>query len=686
MAPVFKPSVCPHDCPSTCALEVEKLDDGTVGKIRGAKGNDYTKGVVCAKVAAYRERVHHPERLTTPLKRIGDKGEGTFQPLSWDDALDEIATAFVKATERYGAETVWPYFFAGTMGLVQRDGIDRLRHAMNYSRMKQTICVSTAYAGWLAGVGDMRGVDPREIAHSDVIVIWGGNPVSTQVNVMTHIRQAQKNRDAKVITIDPYRTPTAATSDMHLMLKPGTDGALAVAVMHVLFKENLADRDYLLGYSDNAAGFERHLENKTPEWAAAITGLTVREIIDFATIYGAAKRSFIRVGYGFSRSRNGAANVHAVSALPTVTGAWACKGGGALYTNSGLYKIDQTLIRGLDCLDESVRELDMSRIGDILLGDDKDLSGGPPVTAMIIQNQNPAVVAPEQNKVLQGLARDDLFLAVHEQFMTPTARFADIVLPATTFLEHDDIYKGGGHIYLQIAKKIIDPVGESRSNHDVICALAKRLGADHPGFDMTAWEMIDRTLKDSGLPDGETIYENGGHDCSVSFEDAHFLNGFAHPDGKFRFSPDWKSIGDDCRMMPEFPDHMNNIENSDDQHPFRLITPPARRFLNSTFTEMPSSRKKEGAPKVLVHPEVMGEMNISDGDLLRLGNARGEVVLPARCFDGVQKDVIVVEGIWPNDYFQGGKGINVLIGADAAPPNGGAVFHDASVWLKMEPK
>jgi len=684
MSSVYHASVCPHDCPSTCALEVEKTVDGTVGRIRGSRDNDYTKGVVCAKVAAYRERVHHPDRLQTPLKRVGRKGEGRFIPISWDEALVEVSEELQKKTAEFGAETVWPYFFAGTMGLVQRDGIDRLRHVMGYSGMKQTICVTLGWSGWLAGVGAMRGVDPREIVHSDLIVIWGGNPVSTQVNVMTHISQARKNRGAKVVTIDPYRTPTANVSDMHLMLKPGTDGALACAVMHQLFKQGYADRDYLDQYTDDAKAFECHLEDKTPEWAAKITGLSEQQIIDFADLYGQTKRSFIRVGYGFSRSRNGAANVHAVSALPAVTGAWLNKGGGALYTNSALYPVDQTLICGLDKKNETIRVMDMSRIGSILLGDDTDLCGGPPVTAMIIQNQNPAVVAPEQNKVLKGLARDDLFLCVHEQFMTPTAKYADIVLPATTFLEHDDVYKGGGHVYLQVAKKVIDPIGESRSNHDVISALAKKLGASHPGFDMSAWDMIDVTLKNSGWDGAQENLDQGGQDCSIEFEKAHFLDGFAHPDGKFRFRADWESIGDDYQMMPEFPDHLNNIEITDDDHPFRLITPPARRFLNSTFTEMPSSRKKEGGPHALVHPEIMHAMGLVDGDLVRLGNKRGSVVINAKSFDGLQKDVIVVEGIWPNDYFSEGKGINVLIGADAAPPNGGAVFHDAAIWLKAE--
>ena len=442
----FVPSVCPHDCPSTCALEVERLSPTRIGKVRGAAGNSYTAGVVCAKVARYAERQHHPDRLAHPLRRVGPKGEGigAYQQVSWEAALDEVAEAFERAAARHGRETVWPYFYAGTMGLVQRDGIERLRHAMGYSRMLSTICVALSDSGWLAGVGVKYGVDSREIADSDLIVVWGGNPVATQVNVMTHISRARKQRGAPLVVVDPYRTGTAEVADIHLMPRPGTDGALAAAVMHVLFREGFADRDYLARYTDVPAELEAHLQSRTPEWAEAISGVPAAAIVDFARLYGRTKKSFLRIGYGFSRSRNGAAQLHAVSCLPAVTGAWRERGGGALYSNGGLYRLDKTLIEGLDLLDPKTRLLDQSRIGPILTGDRRDLGDGPPVTALLIQNTNPAVVCPDSNKVRQGFLREDLFTCVHEQFMTDTAKMADIVLPATTFLEQNDIYTAGG--------------------------------------------------------------------------------------------------------------------------------------------------------------------------------------------------------------------------------------------------
>ncbi|MDP6954064.1 MAG: molybdopterin-dependent oxidoreductase, partial [Alphaproteobacteria bacterium] len=305
-------SACPHDCPSTCALEVERLDGATIGRVHGARGNSYTAGVVCAKVARYAERVHHPDRLTEPLRRAAD---GSFQPIAWDDALDELAEAFVKATQRYGAETVWPYFYAGTMGLLQRDGINRLRHVMNYSGQHGTICNTLAAAGWEAGAGRMLGPDPREMAQSDLIVMWGGNPASTQVNVMTHIQKARKARGAKLVVIDPYRTRSAAVADMHLPLRPGTDGALACAVMHVLFRDGYADHDYMAQHADCPERLHQHLSTRDPAWASKITGLDETAIEEFAGLYGRTERSYIRLGYGFTRSRNGAANMHAAMSL-----------------------------------------------------------------------------------------------------------------------------------------------------------------------------------------------------------------------------------------------------------------------------------------------------------------------------------------------------------------------------------
>jgi len=675
----FVPSACPHDCPSTCALEVERLSPDRIGKVRGAAANTYTAGVICAKVSRYAERVHNPNRILKPLLRTGPKGSGQWREIGWDEALDRVADKFLEAERTHGPEAVWPYFYAGTMGLVQRGSIQRLRHAKGYSRQISTICDTPANMGWMAGYGDIRGSDPREMAESDLIVNWGGNPVATQVNVMTHVARARKARGAKLVTIDPYRNGTAEVSDLHLMPRPGTDGALACAVMHVLFREGFADRAYLARYAAGVERLEEHLATRTPEWAAAITGLTVEEIVGFARLYGQTKRSYLRMGYGLTRAHNGAAQMHAVSCLPVVTGAWQHRGGGGLYCSSGIYSIDRTLSEGLDRLDTSVRGFDQSRIGAVLTGE--DITSGPPVTAMLVQNTNPATVCPDLTRVIAGLKREDLFVAVHEQVMTDTAALADLVLPATTFLEHDDLYRGGGQSHILIGRKVIEPQGEARENHWVNSEIAKRVGAEHPGFAMTAWEIIDAMLKASDLPDAGTLAADRWYDAQPDFETSHFLKGFAWPDGRFRFAPDWAALGP-YGGCPELPDHMPPGHGTDAEHPFRLFTPPARQFLNTSFTDTATSRAREKRPTVLIHPDDAAGLGIVDGDLVRLGNRQASVALHAARFDGIQRGVLAVEGIWPGNAFVEGVGINALTSPQPIPPAGGAAFHDTAVWVR----
>jgi anaerobic selenocysteine-containing dehydrogenase len=682
-------SACPHDCPSTCALEVEKLDAHTIGRVRGSKDNGYTAGVICGKVARYAERIHHPNRLTEPLRRKGPKGSGEFTPIPWDDALDEVAEALLRAEQMHDSEAIWPYFYAGTMGLVMRDGIHRLRHAKKYSGMHATICVTSAWNGFIAGTGRLAGADPREMALADCLVIWGTNPVNTQVNVMTHASSARKQRGAKIVHIDTYRNGTAQQADLFLCVRPGTDGALACAVMHILFRDGMANREYLEKYTDCPAELEAHLRDKTPEWAEAISGVPVADIEAFAKLVGETPKTYFRLGYGFSRQRNGVVNMHAASCIAAVTGAWLEEGGGAFHNNGAIYHWNKRMIEGLDVLDPSIRVLDQSRIGPVLTGDRRDLGDGPPVTALFIQNTNPMRVAPDHNLVRQGFERDDLFVCVHEQFMTETAQAADIVLPATMFLEHDDLYQGGGHQYITLGPKVVEAPGECRSNHQVISALAKRLGAEHPGFEMTSLELIDWTLQASGWGDVENLREQRWIDCQPDFARAHYIDGFAHPDGKFRFAPKWQDVlphgfgpTGPGGEMPMLPDHWPVIEEATEAMPFRLVTAPARSYLNSSFTETPTSIAREGKPTVMIHPDDAAELGVADDDVVELGNDRGKIPIAVQIFDGVQRRVVVVESIWPNAAFVGGRGINVLTGADPVAPVGGAAFHDNRIWIK----
>ena len=684
-----RPSACPHDCPSTCSLDVEVIDGRTIGRVRGAESNRYTAGVICAKVARYAERIHHPDRLLHPLKRTGPKGSGRFERVSWDEALDIVARKFLEAEQEFGAQSVWPYYYAGTMGFVMRDGINRLRNVKKYSGQYSTICTTMAWTGYIAGTGKLAGPDPREMAVSDCVVIWGTNPVHTQVNVMTHAMRARKERGAKIVAIDIYMNATMKQADMALLVKPGTDGALACAVMHVLFRDGFADREYLERYTDHPRELEEHLRSRDPAWAAAITGLSVEEIEAFAKLVGERKRTYFRLGYGFGRQRNGVTNMHAAASIAAVTGAWKYEGGGAFHNNGAIYHWNKSLIEGHDALDPSIRRLDQSQIGRVLTGDREALYGGPPVKALLIQNTNPVSVAPEQELVKKGFARDDLFVCVHEQFMTETALMADIVLPATMFMEHDDFYQGGGHQYFQLGLKLVDAPGECRSNHEVVSEIARRVGASHRGFDMGPREIIDWTLQNSGWGTIENLETQVHIDAQPAFEEAHYLNGFGYGDGKFRFKPDWTKVPSNNNgpmgpwaAMPSLPDHWPVIEEVTEEHPFRLATSPARNFLNSTFTETPTAKAKEGRPEVMIHPADAERHGIADGDWVKLRNARGEVFLRARLFDGVRRGVLIAESIWPNAAHPHGRGINTLTGADQVAPYGGAAFHDNRVALE----
>jgi anaerobic selenocysteine-containing dehydrogenase len=680
-------STCPHDCPSACALDIEVIGGQSIGRVRGSKKQTYTAGVVCAKVARYAERIHHPERVIHPMRRTGPKGSGQYARISWDEALDEVAARFDQAEREFGAESVWPYYYAGTMGIVMRDGINRLANVKKYSRFYQTICANVARIGFAIGTGKIAGADPREMGVSDLVVIWGTNPVNTQVNVMTHAARAKKERGARIAAVDIYNNDTMKQADIKIILRPGTDGAFACGVMHVLFREGLADRAYMAKYTDCPDELEAHLKTRTPEWASAICGVPVTEIEAFARAVGETKRTFFRMGYGFTRSRNGAAQMHAAVCIPAVTGAWQYEGGGAFFNNYALWRFDESIIEGHDALDRNTRWLDQCKIGRILTGDADALKGGGPIKAMLIQNTNPVTVAPEQNLVRKGFAREDLFMVVHEQFMTETAQMADIVLPATMFMEHDDLYYGGGHQHISVGPKLIDPPGECRSNHEVLQGLSRRLKISHPGFEMTPRELIDATLKLSGHGDIAGLEADLWRDLQPDFRTSHYLDGFAHADRKFHFKADWANPPFGLKMgdidkMPSLPDHWRVIEEVDETHPFRLATSPSRSFLNTSFNETPSSQAREGRASVMIHPLDAASLGIADGDAVTLGNTRGETSLIAKFFDGVRRGVLIAESIHPNSDHIGGKGINVLTGAEAVAPIGGAAFHDNKVWIK----
>ncbi|MBN9347198.1 MAG: molybdopterin-dependent oxidoreductase [Devosia sp.] len=682
-------SVCPHDCPSTCALDVEIVDAHTIGRVRGAKDDPYTAGVICEKVARYAERIHHPGRLTHPLRRVGAKGEGRWQPISWDDAFDEIVARWERIEAEFGAEAIWPYFYAGTMGHVHRDGINRLRTARGYSDQYDTICTGAAWPGYLAGTGLLAGPNPELMAEADCVVIWGTNAVNTQVNVMTHAMRARKERGARIVAVDIYMNGTMEQADMPILLRPGSDGAFALGVMHVLLRDGLADRAYLARMTDFDAEVEAHILSKTPDWASSVTGVPVADIEAFARLVGTTPKTYFRLGYGFTRQRNGSTNMHAALCIPAVTGAWQHRAGGAFHSNSGSWHLDKSLIEGTR-MGKAGRELDMSEIGKILTGDRKALKGATPVKALFIQNTNPVNVAPEQELVRAGVARDDLFTVVHEQFMTETAQVADIVLPATMFLEHNDYYRRGGHTRMLIGPKLVEAPGECRSNFEVVNELLRRLGSTDESLGFTDRQMVAETMRRSDYGDLDEIEKTGFIELGMSDERARFADGFNFADGRFRFRPAWAEIAQrkgylwtiDPAAVPPMVDWWDINEKTSAELPFRLSTSPSRSFLNSTFTETLGSQKRQPMPTVLIRPDDAAANGIADGAKVTLGNHRGTVELTAVLFAGLPPGCLIAEGVHPNRSHEGGKGINTLIGSDQVPPFGGVAFHDATVWIR----
>ncbi len=674
-------SACPHDCPSTCALEIQHTKEKLLF-LKGSRENSYTKGVICAKVSRYRERTHSNKRLKFPMKRSGNKGEGKFKKISWNEAIRILVENLNNISSKYGSSAIWPYYYAGTMGLLQRDGINKLRHYFNYSGQYSTICNTLPQAGWLAGVGSLIGTDPREIIDSKVVIMWGGNPASTQVNFMKHVQAARKNNNAKLIVIDPYSTKTAKLADIHIKLFPGTDGALACAIMHNLIKKKQVDLSYINNYTKDYYKLEKHLKEKTPKWASIISGVPINKINQFSDIIARNKKVYFRLGYGFTRQRNGSFNMHAVTCIPTLRGSWKYKGGGAFYSNGGIYKIDKTLIEGLNFKKQAMRQLDQSRIGPVLNNDESALINDIPIKGLFIQNTNPLVVAPDTNKVRKGFRRKDLFVCVHEQFMTETARYADLLLPATSFVEHNDFYISGGHQHLTYGPKLINEIGLSWSNHKLINKLGKSLGGDPKIFSLSEENIIDQTLKISNLGTLDQLKKAKFLDLQPSYKKANFINGFGHKDKKFHFSPEWKKSDPEFNKNFQFPDHYPLIEKKTKRHPFKLITAPAHNFLNTSFTETISSLKIEKKPTLKLHPDDMIKLKISEDELVEIGNERGSIKIHIEKFPGVIRGVTICEGIWPNEYFIGNLGVNALVGADRPEPAGGGVFHDVAIWIK----
>jgi anaerobic selenocysteine-containing dehydrogenase len=679
-------SVCPHDCPSACSLEVT-TDAGRITTVTGDPRHPFTRGVICGKVREYAERVHSPLRITEPLRRVGPKGAGRFEPVGWDAAVAEIARRWRAIIAVHGAEAILPFSYAGSMGQVQYYAGHPLFHALGASRLDRTICISTAYAGWRVTVGAVTGNDSEQMVGADLVVLWGINAAYSTINVMTLVKQARA-AGAWVVTIDPYRTPTAQQADEHLMVRPGTDGALALAMMHVLIAEGRVDREYV---ARATVGFDRlaeHVRAWSPSRVAPIVGLSEESIVGFARRYGATRRSFIRVGIGLSRHDNGGMTCRTLACLPALTGAYADPHGGALLSSGGAAGFDYAVLERPDLVPGSPpRVINMIQLGRALT----DPEMAPPVKALYVYSSNPAAVCPNQLRVLEGLAREDLFTVVHEQVMTDTALYADLVLPATTSMEHEDLYRSYGQFYLQLAEPVVAPPGEARSNWEVCGMLARALGVAETHYAKSPAALIRELLAGGDATVEGITYERLRAEGSVRLNLPRpylpFADGAPTGSGKVELYSERLA----ARGLPAVPTWTPLREGPADgasitRYPLQCIVPPNRFFLNSSFSQSELLRRRQGTPTVMLAPADAAVRGIADGDRVRVQSARGAAEFTAQVTDATRPGVAVVEGIWWHRFHPGGRGVNFLTDDRTTDMGGGPAFHSNLVEVtRVEP-
>lgn len=676
-------AACPHDCPDTCAMEVT-VQEGRAVKLRGADDLPFTNGALCTKVAYYLERVYSEQRLMHPMRRIGAKGEGRFERITWDDALDIIADRFrrIAADDPRG---ILPYSYAGTMGLVQSESLDRrFFNRLGASRLDRTICASAGAMGWKATVGASIGTDPEAVADARLIIIWGGNPVVSNVHGWRYIQEA-KRRGAKLVCIDPRRSETAEKCHLHLAPLPGTDGALALAMMQVLIAEDLLDRDYIARHTLGFDQLAERVRTCTPEWAAALTGLPASAIRELALDYGRSTPTLIRLNYGLNRSGGGGMAVRNVACLPALTGAWRHPAGGALLSTSGNFPVDRHALERPDLYPDAAtrppRAINMSTVGDALL-ETRD----PRIDAIYVYNANPVAVAPDSNRVRAGFARDDLFCVVHELFQTDTADYADILLPATSQLEHRDVHTSYGHIYTVANQPAIAPLGEARPNTEVFRLLAARLGfADSALYesdeDIAAAAFKRNDPRAFGLTPAQ-LAARGWARLNLPRPFAPFADGgFRTPSGKCEFHSESLAAQGLDPLPAWHPPYESVVSNPAlaARYPLALISPPARNFLNTSFANLPRFVAQEGSPKLELHPDDAGERGIVDGDRVRIHNDRGAFHARAVVTDGVRRGVAVAPSIWWQKLSGDGENANAVTSAALTDMGGGPVFYDCLV-------
>ena len=660
---------CPHDCPDTCAL-VTTVQDGVAIKLQGNPAHPHTGGVLCTKVSRYIERNNHVDRLVQPLKRVGRKGEGRFEPVSWDAALDDIATRL--KSKRNRPETIVPYSYAGTMGLVQGESMDRrFFHKLGATLLDRTICSTAGGEAMNYTLGAKVGMRIEHFAESKLILIWGSNAIGSNLHFWRHVQTA-KRAGAKVICIDPRKTETADKCDVHIALLPGTDAALAFALMHELIVHGWLDPDYLAQHTLGWDALRERALQWPPARAAAVCGIPEAQIVALARDYGTTKPAAIRLNYGMQRVHGGGNAARAIACLPALVGAWRHRAGGVLLSSSGTFPVDRAALQRPDLLaGRRPRTVNMSTIGDALLDTAR------PIEAIVVYNSNPVAVAPESAKVAAGFSREDLFTVVLEQFPTDTADYADYLLPATTQLEHWDIHTSYGHTDVLLNRPAIAPRGEARSNAWVFRELAKRMGFDEPCF-ADDDEALCRSAFAPGTIDFELLESQGF--TSLQLPEAPYANGgFPTPSGKCEFFSERLA----AQGLDGLPDHVPNHEpaGSSAAFPLAMISPPARNFLNSTFVNVTSLRAIEGEPLLEINAADAASRGIADGAMVRVFNDRGTHRCRAEVSHRARPGVVHGMGIWWRKLGFDGTNVNELTSQRLTDIGRGPTFYDCLVQV-----
>ncbi|HEX9435445.1 MAG TPA: molybdopterin oxidoreductase family protein [Burkholderiales bacterium] len=666
---------CPHDCPDTCAMLVT-VDDGVATKIKGDPNAPFTDGTLCTKVSHYLERTYSPDRLRYPMKRVGKKGEGRFRRIGWDEALDEIATR-LKTLAADNPESILPCNYAGTMGMVQYSSMDRrFFYKLGASLLDRTLCSSAGKYGLKATLGGSVGMDPERFDEARLIILWGANPVVSNLHLWSRV-QAAMRRGAKVIAIDPYRSLSAEKCTQHIALLPGTDGALALGVMHVLMREGLIDRDYVQRYTVGYDALEKRvLEQYPPERVARLCGISAAEVVQLAREYGTTKPAAIRLNYGMQRHAGGGIAARTIACLPALTGAWREAAGGLVLTTADFYGFDHQALERPDLLaGRRPRTINHSQLGDALT------AAEPPVRATIVYNNNPVAVCPDSDKVIAGFSREDLFTVVIDHFQTDTADYADIVLPATTQLEHWDVHKSYGHLYVLANNPAIAPLGEALPNSEIFRRLAARMGFDEPCF-RDSDEDICRTALGSKF-DWSELKRQGWQKLAVPQRFAPFAQGgFPTPSGKCEFYSAWL----EKQGIDPLPFYNPPVEAGDaalaERYPLAFLSPPARHFLNSSFANLARFREFEREPHLDMHPDDAEVRGIREGDRVRVFNQRGAYTLRVRINGKPRPGVVVAPSLWWKKYSPDGRNANNLTSQRTADLGGGATFYDCRVQVE----